>query len=123
MNFLTPEITITPVNPTPSDYEDNDGQEEYDENPPNYASMLEQQYDENPPNYASMLEQVMFEQGVMPDPTKEVSFNYKYRVLSLKISLEHCNNPPSSLMPFYERGGIYVFLYLTPAAPKLCWAT
>ena len=72
MNFLTPEITITPVNPTPSDYEDNDGQEEYDENPPNYASMLEQQYDENPPNYASMLEQVMFEQGVMPDPTKEV---------------------------------------------------
>ena len=93
MNFLTPEITITPVNPTPSDYEDNDGQEEYDENPPNYASMLEQQYDENPPNYASMLEQVMFEQGVMPDPTKEVSFT---------ISLEHCNNspPPPPSLPY-----------------------
>ena len=122
MNFLTPEITITPVNPTPSDYEDNDGQEEYDENPPNYASMLEQQYDENPPNYASMLEQVMFEQGVMPDPTKEVSF-INIGCFPSKFLSSIVTTPPPSLMPSYERGGIYVFLYLTPAAPKLCWAT
>ena len=52
MNFLTPEISITPVNPLDYDADD---------------------YDENPPNYADMLEQVMFEQGVLPDPSKEVS--------------------------------------------------
>ena len=57
MNFLTPEISITPVNPLDYDADD---------------------YDENPPNYADMLEQVMFEQGVLPDPSKEVSIRMPY---------------------------------------------